>query len=260
MNGADYLILGVLVLSMLLGFLRGFVREAIGVISWLGGLWLAWRYAHVLEPYLGGSIGQPPVSTWAARALIAWNLAHWTPDLAEQRLASVEDLLAISRGDPDLERHVDDVAGAVAGIVEDVNTLRNPNATTGEKAMATVSLLSETLSPVSLKEAKAGQRWLGALDNKSTAKKVQDSAPSTAYKDITKGSSIPNRATDISPADFGKNLESEGFSKRMSGDGKVAIYEKDGIKYTVRDTSASTGGPTAEVFKDGELVQKIRLQ
>jgi membrane protein required for colicin V production len=70
MNGADYLIIGVLVLSMLLGLLRGFVREAIGVISWLGGLWLAWRYAHVVEPYLGGTIGEPPVSTWAARTLI----------------------------------------------------------------------------------------------------------------------------------------------------------------------------------------------
>jgi membrane protein required for colicin V production len=70
MNGADYLIIGVLVLSMLLGLVRGFVREAIGVISWLGGLWLGWRYAHVVEPYLGGSIGAPPISTWAARALI----------------------------------------------------------------------------------------------------------------------------------------------------------------------------------------------
>ena len=70
MNGADYLILGVLVLSMLLGLLRGFVREAIGVISWLGGLWLAWRYAHALEPFLGGAIGEPPVSTWAARTII----------------------------------------------------------------------------------------------------------------------------------------------------------------------------------------------
>jgi len=70
MNGADYLILGVLALSMLLGFLRGFVREAIGVISWLGGLWLAWRYAHAIEPYLGGTIGEPPVSTWVARSLI----------------------------------------------------------------------------------------------------------------------------------------------------------------------------------------------
>lgn len=70
MNGADYLILGVLLLSMLLGLIRGFVREAIGVISWLGGLWLAWRYAHVVEPLLAGRVGDPPVSTWAARTLI----------------------------------------------------------------------------------------------------------------------------------------------------------------------------------------------
>lgn len=70
MNGADYLILGVLALSMLLGMIRGFVREAIGVISWLGGLWLAWRYAYVVEPLLAGRVGDPPVSTWAARTLI----------------------------------------------------------------------------------------------------------------------------------------------------------------------------------------------
>jgi membrane protein required for colicin V production len=70
MNGADYLILGVVLLSMLLGMVRGFVREAIGVLSWVGGLWLAWRYAHVLEPLLAGRVGDPPVSTWAARTLI----------------------------------------------------------------------------------------------------------------------------------------------------------------------------------------------
>lgn len=72
MNGADYLILGVLFLAMLLGFIRGFVREAIGVIAWLGGLWLAWRYAYVVEPLLAGRVGDPPVSTWAARTLIVF--------------------------------------------------------------------------------------------------------------------------------------------------------------------------------------------
>jgi membrane protein required for colicin V production len=70
MNGADYLILGVLVLSTLLGMIRGFVREAIALLAWLGGLWLAWRYAPDLEPLLGGAIGQPPVSTWVARIAI----------------------------------------------------------------------------------------------------------------------------------------------------------------------------------------------
>ena len=70
MNGADYLIIGVLAFSMLLGLFRGFVREAIGVIAWLGGLWLAWRYAPLVEPLLGGTIDSPPASTWAARAII----------------------------------------------------------------------------------------------------------------------------------------------------------------------------------------------
>jgi membrane protein required for colicin V production len=79
MNGADYLILAVLLLSVLLGMIRGFVREAIALLGWLGGLWLAWRYAPLLEPYLGGMIGQPPVSTWVARGLIvmAALIAGW---------------------------------------------------------------------------------------------------------------------------------------------------------------------------------------
>jgi membrane protein required for colicin V production len=70
MNAADYLIIGVLAASMLLGIIRGFVREAIGLLAWLGGLWFAWRYAPQLEPYLGGLVGEPPVSTWTARVLI----------------------------------------------------------------------------------------------------------------------------------------------------------------------------------------------
>jgi membrane protein required for colicin V production len=70
MNGADYLMLGVLVASMLLGVVRGFVREAVSLLAWLGGLWFAWRYAPLLEPYLGGMVGEPPVSTWTARIAI----------------------------------------------------------------------------------------------------------------------------------------------------------------------------------------------
>jgi membrane protein required for colicin V production len=70
MNGADLLVLGVLVISTLLGLVRGFVREAIALLAWLGGLWLAWRYAPLLEPALGGAVGEPPISTWTARALI----------------------------------------------------------------------------------------------------------------------------------------------------------------------------------------------
>jgi membrane protein required for colicin V production len=69
MNGADYLILGVLAFSMLLGLFRGFVRESIALLAWLGGLWLAWRYASYVEPLFRDAL-QQPASTWAARAVI----------------------------------------------------------------------------------------------------------------------------------------------------------------------------------------------
>lgn len=79
MNGADYLILAVLVVSMLLGFFRGFLREAISLIAWLGGAWLAWRYAPLVEPYLGGALAHHPAKVWVARTLImvAAVLAGW---------------------------------------------------------------------------------------------------------------------------------------------------------------------------------------
>lgn len=70
MNAADYLILGVLVFSILIGMLRGFMREAVALISWLCGMWLAWRYAPLVEPFLGGLLAEPPIQTWAARAII----------------------------------------------------------------------------------------------------------------------------------------------------------------------------------------------
>lgn len=79
MNGADYLMLGVLAFSMLLGMYRGFVREAIALLAWLCGLWLAWRYSSLVEPLLGGMLAEPPVRTWAARTLIviAVVIAGW---------------------------------------------------------------------------------------------------------------------------------------------------------------------------------------
>jgi membrane protein required for colicin V production len=69
MNGADYLIFGVLAFSMLLGLFRGFVREAIALLAWLGGLWLAWRYAPMVEPLFRAAIDSPG-STWVARSVI----------------------------------------------------------------------------------------------------------------------------------------------------------------------------------------------
>lgn len=70
MNGADHLF-GIIVLaSGFVGFLRGFVREAIALLSWLVGLWLAWHFAYLVTPMLGGALAQPGVREWVARAVV----------------------------------------------------------------------------------------------------------------------------------------------------------------------------------------------
>lgn len=70
MNGADYLFVAVLLVSLGTGILRGFVRESISLLVWLVGLWLAWHFAYVLYPYLGGALAAPGLREWVARILM----------------------------------------------------------------------------------------------------------------------------------------------------------------------------------------------
>ncbi len=48
-----------------------------------------------------------------------------------------------------------DAAATFAGVIEDVNTLRSDDSSIGEKTLATVSLVTEAISPVSMRDAKA---------------------------------------------------------------------------------------------------------
>ena len=84
MNGADYLILGVLFVSMLLGMFRGFVREAIGCSRGSAACGSHGAMRRCSSLYLGGMLGEPPVSTWAARALIVMAVlvsVGWSPSV-----------------------------------------------------------------------------------------------------------------------------------------------------------------------------------
>jgi len=96
MNVADYFIIGALVISLLFGMVRGFLREAIALLAWLGGLWLAWRYADAVKPFLGGLLAGEPQRTWVARALIlavvvliAWIISEILSYLVHQSGVSV---------------------------------------------------------------------------------------------------------------------------------------------------------------------------
>ena len=70
MQGADYIIFTVIGVSVMLGIVRGFVREAVALAAWLIGIFVAWRYSNFLHPYLGGLLETPDQKAWAARSIV----------------------------------------------------------------------------------------------------------------------------------------------------------------------------------------------
>lgn len=70
MTWADYVIVFVCLASGAFGFWRGFMKEVISVATWLGAIWVAWRFAWAVEPMLGEWITAPDLKIWAARVLI----------------------------------------------------------------------------------------------------------------------------------------------------------------------------------------------
>ena len=70
MQGADYIIVAVVGVSVVLGIVRGFVREAVALAAWLVGIFVAWRYSDFLHPYLGGLLETPEQKAWAARSIM----------------------------------------------------------------------------------------------------------------------------------------------------------------------------------------------
>lgn len=49
----DYVIIGVIVLSALTGFIRGFIKEIIALGVWVAAVWIAFMYAKPVSAWLG---------------------------------------------------------------------------------------------------------------------------------------------------------------------------------------------------------------
>jgi membrane protein required for colicin V production len=70
MDGADHIFAIILLASGAVGFFRGFIRESVSLLAWLVGLWLAWHFAYLVNPWLGGALAEPGVREWTGRAII----------------------------------------------------------------------------------------------------------------------------------------------------------------------------------------------
>ena len=70
LNTADYLIIATVVISGTVGLLRGLLREVIALMTWIVAAFVAWHFAGVLEPHLGGLLKEDGVRPWVARLII----------------------------------------------------------------------------------------------------------------------------------------------------------------------------------------------
>ncbi len=66
LNGLDYILIAIVVVSSLVGFMRGFVRESLSLLVILAALWLAFQYSTRLSAYFVDVIPNDSARLWAA--------------------------------------------------------------------------------------------------------------------------------------------------------------------------------------------------
>lgn len=113
MTAVDYILIAVILLSIVFGAVRGFLRESIALLAWLVGLWVAWKYSGLLEPHLGGALADTALQVWVARGilLLAVVIAGW---LLAGLLSYLVQRSGLSLG---LDRMLGSVFGLVRGAV-----------------------------------------------------------------------------------------------------------------------------------------------
>lgn len=70
MDITDYIVLAAIILSAGVGVVRGFLREAIALVTWIIALVLAGHFSGLVEPHLGGLLGGAMVKPWVARLIV----------------------------------------------------------------------------------------------------------------------------------------------------------------------------------------------
>lgn len=51
-NWVDYIIVGIIVFSIIIGFFRGFVREAVSLVIWISAFIIAFKFSEPIKSHL----------------------------------------------------------------------------------------------------------------------------------------------------------------------------------------------------------------
>jgi membrane protein required for colicin V production len=69
MAGLDWFVLLTILISIVIGMWRGFIREAFAIAAWIAGAFCAWQYAEFAAGLLGNLPSQPPLRMIAGYVL-----------------------------------------------------------------------------------------------------------------------------------------------------------------------------------------------
>jgi len=111
MNWADYTILAVLGLSVLMGLWRGFIGEVLALVCWVLAFWVAWMFGPPLAERFSASISTPSV-----RVLLAYVLCFVTVLIAGAIVTFLVRKLVEGSGLSGSDRLLGMVFGLVRGL------------------------------------------------------------------------------------------------------------------------------------------------
>jgi membrane protein required for colicin V production len=70
MTNIDFLILGIVAASMLIGYFRGFFPEVVAVATWVIAALGSVHFSDLVQPHIAGKMGSATVEMWTARAIM----------------------------------------------------------------------------------------------------------------------------------------------------------------------------------------------
>jgi membrane protein required for colicin V production len=111
MNWADYAILAVLGLSILMGLWRGFIGEVLALVCWILAFWVAWMFGPPLAERFSASISTPSV-----RVLLAYVVCFVTVLIAGAIVAFLVRKLVETSGLSGSDRLLGMVFGLARGL------------------------------------------------------------------------------------------------------------------------------------------------
>ena len=112
MTWVDWVFVIIVLISILVGFWRGFVREALSLATWILAFWLAWTFSDMAAAWFGRWIDTPSLQRVAGFALLFFIV------LIVGALANHFAALALERvGLTGTDRAIGTVFGLLRGLV-----------------------------------------------------------------------------------------------------------------------------------------------